>query len=146
MILVHHITKTETTERGSGALRGACDTMLQLTKTDDQLRVSCAKQKDAPRFAPVDVQMVPSGGGCVMQLATAAPRPTGLSDTQRKALHALRSGFTDDGATSAEWQSALPDVTERTYHRAKKVLIESGYVRAEKRKFVPTTKVLEPEC
>ena len=115
--------------------------MMQLTQTDDQLRLSCTKQKNAPQFAPVDVRMVPSGGGCVMQLATDAPGPTGLSDTQRKALHALRSSFTDNGATSAEWQSAIPDVTERTYHRAKKVLVEGGYVRTENRRFVSTGKV-----
>ena len=80
-----------------------------------------------------------------MQPATDAPRPGGLSDTQRKALHALVSGFTDDGATSSAWLSVLPDVTERTYHRAKKVLIESGYVRTEGQRFVSTGKVLEPE-
>ncbi len=145
VVLVHHTDKQERHERGSGALRGACDTMMQLTQTDDQLRVSCTKQKDARRFAPVDVQLVPSGGGCVMQPATDAPRPGGLSDTQRKALHALVSGFTDDGATSSAWLSVLPDVTERTYHRAKKVLIETGYVRTEGQRFVSTGKVLEPE-
>ena len=145
VMLVHHTDKQERHERGSGALRGACDTMMQLVQTDDQLRLLCTKQKDAIRFAPIDLRMVPSGGGCVMQLATDAPRQAGLSDTQRKALHALRSGFTDDGATSTEWQAAMPDVTERTYHRAKKVLIESGYIRTKGQRFVWTGRVPESE-
>ena len=145
VILIHHTDRAERHERGSGALRGACDTMLQLVQTDDQLRLLCTKQKDAARFAPIDLQMVPSGGGCVMQLATDAPRPAGLSDTQRKALHALRTSFTDDGATTSEWQSALPDVTEWTYHRAKKVLIESGYIRTHGQRFAWTGKVPESE-
>ena len=145
VILAHHPTKTEATERGSGALRGACDTMMQLTRTDNQLRLSCTKQKDAPRFTPVDVQMVSSGGGCVMQLATNAPRPTGLSDTQRTALHVLRSSFTNDGATSAEWQAAMPDVTERTFYRATKALTERGSVRKKGQKFVWTGTVADAE-
>ena len=68
-----------------------------------------------------------------------------MSDTQRKALHALRTSFTDDGATTGEWQSAMPDVTERTYHRAKKVLIESGYISTKGQRFVWTGKVPESE-
>ena len=54
VMLVHHTTKNEKYERGSGALRGACDTMFQLTQTDDQLRLLCTKQKDAARFSPID--------------------------------------------------------------------------------------------
>ncbi len=69
-----------------------------------------------------------------------------MSDTQRKVLRALRSGFMDDdGATSSEWQSAMPTVTERTYHRAKKVLIESGYVRTQGQRFVWSGKAAESE-
>ena len=145
VILPHHTDKQEKHERGSGALRGACDTMMQLVQTDDQLRLLCTKQKDATRFPPVDVQMVPTGGGCVMQLATDAPRPAGLSDTQRKALHALRFSFTDEGATTTEWQAAMPDVIERTYYRAKKVLVDSGYVRMKGQRFLWTGKVPESE-
>jgi len=141
VVCVHHTDKQEKGERGSGALRGACDTMMQLMQTDDQLRLFCTKQKDAVRFPPVDVQMVPSGGGCVMRLASDAPRLTGLSDTQQKVLHALRTSFTDDGATTSEWQAAVPDVTERTYHRARKVLIESGYIRTHGQRFAWTGKV-----
>ena len=77
VILVHHTTKDEKHERGSGALRGACDTMLQLVETDDQLRLLCTKQKDAARFDPIDLRMVPSGGGCVMQLAPRHLDPSG---------------------------------------------------------------------
>ena len=80
-----------------------------------------------------------------MQLASDAPRP-GLSDTQQKALHALRSGFTnDDGATSAEWHASLPDVPERTFYRAKKVLIDTSYIVAKGQRFVWTGKVPESE-
>ena len=46
-----------------------------------------------------------------------------------------------DGATTGEWQSTLPDVTERTYHRARKVLIESGYVSTHGQRFACTGKV-----
>ena len=87
--------------------------------------------------------MVPSGGGCIMQIATHTPRPAGLSDTQQKALHALRSNFTDEGATSAEWQMSLPDFNDRTFYRAKKVLVEDKYVDKKGQRFAWTGKVPE---
>ena len=49
--------------------------------------------------------------------------------------------FTDYGATTSEWQAAMPDVAERTYQRAKKVLIESDYVTSKGQRFVWTGKV-----
>ena len=68
-----------------------------------------------------------------------------MSDTQQKVLHALRASFIDDtGATGTEWQASLPDVPERSFYRAKKVLIESGYISTKGQRFLWTGKV--PEC
>ncbi len=136
VVLVHHMDKQEKYERGSTALRGACDSMMQFTRTDDLLRLSCEKQKDALRFASLNVRMVQSGGGCVLELTNDEAPPRTFSDAQQKAFQSLKSGFTKDGATSAQWQSSLPDVNERTFHRAKKVLIEGGYVSKSGHRFV----------
>jgi hypothetical protein len=46
--LIHHSNRADRGERGSGALRGAADTMLEVVAGGDGLiRVSCSKTKDA---------------------------------------------------------------------------------------------------
>lgn len=46
--VVHHANKADRGERGSGALRGAADTMIEVTAGGDGLiRASCSKTKDA---------------------------------------------------------------------------------------------------
>lgn len=46
--VVHHANKADRGERGSGALRGAADTMIEVTSGGDGLiRASCSKTKDA---------------------------------------------------------------------------------------------------
>ena len=51
IILIHHTTKDGTTERGSSALRGACDVMLFCKLRDNGLTVTFDKCRD---FAPPD--------------------------------------------------------------------------------------------
>lgn len=59
--VVHHANRAETGERGSGALRGAADSMIEVSLLDDgMVKVYSSKMKDAPswpaefyRFAPV---------------------------------------------------------------------------------------------
>lgn len=48
MCLVHHTNKADRSERGSGALRGASDAMIEVSSSGDGLiRASCSKTKDA---------------------------------------------------------------------------------------------------
>ena len=68
VLVIHHLTKKGDTERGSGALRGACDTMLKLDRArdSDDLLLTVTGQRnfdEAPairlRLAPVGDSLVP---------------------------------------------------------------------------------------
>lgn len=50
VMIVHHTAKNTLTERGSGALRGAADTMILVDNKGGFISVSCEKQKDAAPF------------------------------------------------------------------------------------------------
>ena len=52
---------------------------------------------------------------------------TGLRTREQQALDALVSGFGDGGATATEWQAAA-EMSEATFLRARKELIERGLV------------------
>ncbi|HYN08496.1 MAG TPA: AAA family ATPase [Vicinamibacterales bacterium] len=142
VLAVHHATKAGTSERGSSALRGASDFMLELVRLDDRLTLSCSKAKDAPPFPAIDLRLVPPIEGvpsCVVRLASEASERTAgdLSPTQRRVLNALRECFGAAGATSAEWEGALTGLPRATYFRARKELIERhGLVRKAGNRFV----------
>lgn len=44
--LVHHTNKAGASERGSGAMRGASDSMIEMVDADGLVRVTCSKSKD----------------------------------------------------------------------------------------------------
>ncbi len=54
-LVIHHTNATGLVERGSTALRGACDVMYTLTRPsedDETLTLTCTKRKDGPPLAP----------------------------------------------------------------------------------------------
>ncbi len=128
--LVHHSTKNGGSERGSSALRGACDTMFSMSKADDLVTLACDKQKDAEPFESIPLHLTPVEGtsSCVLRPASQVIACGDLTANQRRLLDVLRSTFGQDGATTLEWQKASPDVNERSFYRAKKVLIDRGIV------------------
>jgi hypothetical protein len=141
VVLVHHTQKNGPTERGSGALRGACDTMLELTSTDDLLMLSCDKQKDAAPFRAVSLTLHAIRGtdSCVVQLATSQGQSLMLTHGERRALIALREQFSSEGARSGDWLKAA-QIAERSFYRTQKRLEDLGYVRKEAGRYVWTGK------
>jgi AAA domain/Primase C terminal 1 (PriCT-1) len=139
VLLNHHVNAAETKERGSSALRGAADFILRTSKTDDFVTLSCDKQKDMEPFEPLKLKLVPvpETNSCVVRLAADVLPHGGLSPAQRSAIEALWETFGTDGATSAEWETALPGMPRRTFYRAKKVLVELNYIEARGAKLVP---------
>lgn len=68
-LTVHHTGKNRTSERGSGALRGAVDTMIELkTKGTGGLSLVCEKQRNFEPFSSLDIRMVPIGDSVVPAL------------------------------------------------------------------------------
>lgn len=44
-------------ERGSSVLRCACEMMIELSKEEDYIALSCHKMKDAPEFNSCDYHL-----------------------------------------------------------------------------------------
>jgi hypothetical protein len=55
--LIHHTRKDGSTERGSSALRGAGDVMIECKKSEYEniVLLKCTKAKDAEPFADIEV-------------------------------------------------------------------------------------------
>lgn len=61
VILVHHSNKAGTGERGSSAMRGAMDFMIEVKPTAGKFAMECAKLKDAPAWKPQAFDLVELG-------------------------------------------------------------------------------------
>ena len=78
---VHH-TNRAGSERGSSALRGACDTLLKLSATQV---LTCDKQRDAAPFGRLPLRLEPSDGSRIVVVAPeSAANPTLTSGAQAK--------------------------------------------------------------
>lgn len=66
-LILHHFTKNKPIERGSGALRGAADTLLFLRSTQDgPVELTCEKQKDHVPFQPIRLALKSYKDSCVI--------------------------------------------------------------------------------
>ena len=60
VLLLHHVNAGGERERGSTALRGACDGMFSLKAEDGILTLACEKMKDDAPFPDLRLQLVPT--------------------------------------------------------------------------------------
>ena len=63
VLLVHHTNKDESSERGSGSPRGACDFMIQIKRNDSlggsNASMECSKLKDGEMWKPQNFNLSP---------------------------------------------------------------------------------------
>lgn len=109
VLIIHHTGKNGNGERGSSALRAACDTMIEIDASDGLISLSCDKQKDAAPFDTFYLNLNPIEDSCV--LAPAGPRKLAgtqgaLTPGQRKTLEALASPTLAGGASFGELRDA----------------------------------------
>jgi len=124
---IHHAGKDVSKGmRGSSALLGAVDTVIELSGDANAIRVAVTDQKDTETVAPWWCHLEPVGAGAVIeQVATTEM----LTDTQRKTIKALRNLPTED-RTSTKWEemAAAEGVSRRAFFMAKKALLDSREV------------------
>ncbi|MFC1639623.1 AAA family ATPase [Gemmatimonadota bacterium] len=132
ILLVHHSDKQGKQERGSSALRGAADTMFHLTKTNKVcLKLKCSKQKDETTGQQLLLRLVSVGDSCALRTTVVSQGSgAGIKVKAKEALLALRSTFPAAAVSNMEWRDAS-GMPERTFRRAKKELVDSGYVRQQ---------------
>lgn len=64
---IHHTNRADRGERGSGAIRGAADAMIELSANGDSIiRVSCSKLKDDEPWVTEELKFYPVGASGVL--------------------------------------------------------------------------------
>lgn len=135
VLIVHHTGKNGENERGSSALRGACDTMITITRDESAIKMHCDKQKDAAEPSDIGLKLVPvdGTGSCVLDLFDSTGQVT---QTARKLLHILADSFPiDEGASTSAWFQASRMAPE-TFYRSRKILVQNECV-AKVSKYAP---------
>jgi hypothetical protein len=134
VVLIHHTTKMGTTERGSTAIRGACDTMLKMAITGKHTTLSVDKQRDWAAGDPVRLALTPVGAGAVLCLDASpvvveesAPK---LNDKAQEALKTLKNLMGMTGADSiglTEWAGSL-GITKGAMGPRINALLDAGLI------------------
>jgi DNA-binding MarR family transcriptional regulator len=130
VIIVHHTGKNGSSERGSSALRGAADAMIEITNDDGLITISCSKMKDGSPFEPRHLRLVEVGESCVLvpaeQVITTKHAP--LAPHEHQALTVLNYAiFEDTGAKSKDLESAV-NMPRPSLFRTLSRLKQRGYI------------------
>lgn len=137
ILLVHHTGKNGFGERGSSALRGGADMMIELSRNNGSLTLTCSKSKDTEGFKPRQMRLLtvttrPDESSCVVVEASGAPlpsRPVKLTAHQREVLVCLsQECFRHKGASSGTIRKTT-NIPEGTLHRILTGFKATGYIR-----------------
>jgi hypothetical protein len=127
VLLIHHTRLDGDRERGSTALRGAADVMIQAKADNGSVTLSCEKMKDAELFTAITRAMVSSAQSLVMSRSDQLiPQGEILTQNERLGLTSLSLDFLAEGATFTEWQTAC-GVPRGSFPRMRTSLVVRGY-------------------
>jgi hypothetical protein len=143
VLLVHHTGKNGASERGSSALRGGADMMIEVANDDDLITLSCSKAKETEGFddrhlARLMIETRPGETSCVW-LPTdkvAHSKADKLTRQQREVLETLNSPlFAEVGARFTQLADALPDISRSGLYKILNRLMDSrvGYITQGKK-------------
>lgn len=122
VIVVHHQGRTGEHMRGSTAMEGAATTVIQVSKDEELVTVRCLKQKDAAPFDDIQLRLVPHADSAILALTDG--RQVGSMTAQARKWLTSWSDLHGDEYVSISVLVKSGVVTEPTFHRSKKLLIE----------------------
>lgn len=132
VLVVHHSGKAaEAGARGNSALRGAVHTELEVTGEARRLTLKVRKQKDAVVAKPWHFKLGPVPGTDSVALTACSPEE-GNDEMPAKApdvLAALADIDVEEGVSATSWKASCEGISERTFYRSRKALLEKGIVR-----------------
>jgi hypothetical protein len=138
VVILHHPAKgMGSGERGSSALRGAMDSMIEVTKAETSLTLTCSKTKDAAAWAPIDAELRASGRSAVLVPTQFEPQ-TRLAGPSTLMLRTLVETFGADGADSNELRDVLSQLSRSSFYRARTDLKDRGLVAEVRGRLQPT--------
>lgn len=114
---VHHSNRADRGERGSGAMRGAADAMIELTANGDSVvRVICSKLKDEEPWATEGLRFCPVGDSGVL-LPSDWTDEARLSTQELQVLEFLAlEVFEPSGAKALQIVNAVNIPERKVYH------------------------------
>jgi hypothetical protein len=118
VLVIHHTRKNGQTERGSSALRGAADVMIECSKDEGVVRLECQKMKDAEPFKKGALPLEKIDLGTSSSLAIAGwedcvDEDDGPLDLDQ-ALDILAERFGSVGAMHSEWKREYVAATKKS--------------------------------
>jgi len=137
VVIIHHTNKQGIVERGSGSLRGASDSMISLSTSDDIIVVESTKTKDAQPFPTrymklleisIDVDGQPLNSAVIIPGEKVISLDTDrLTIIQRKVLDVLLLEIFQSGATRSDIEDNT-QIPTGSLSRAMSTLLKRGYV------------------
>lgn len=129
VLLVHHSTKDGVSLRGSSALLGAADTVIEVKADDEIVTVECRKQKDAEQFERIRLQRVvvelDPGSSCVLRALRPLQQQTAAERHQEAIVAEVTATYSELGASPKELREAL-DMQAWTFSKAVNPLLKAG--------------------
>lgn len=133
--LIHHCGRNGAGPRGASAFDGALETIIEMKREGDVVALHCTKQKDAQDFAPIFLErrvisLVDQGaiGDSSMVLVPSERQIAILTGVAQQIASTLWETFGEDGATDSTWRKVCAAVADRSFYRAKRELLDTGYV------------------
>jgi hypothetical protein len=124
VMIVHHIGRQGETGRGATTVDGALSTIIRVSKDEDGVTLECQKSKDGAEWDPIRLRMAPMGDSVVLLPHDGANR------SAAKAPKWLAGWWEMHGSEKVSVSVLVKSgvVTEPTFHRYKRPLIDAGWV------------------
>lgn len=130
---IHHSNRAEKGERGSGAMRGAADAMMELVSSGDgTVRLVCSKLKDDEPWPTEDFQFQKIDDSGVLIPAT-GEIASGLTAIEIQILEFLALDVFDTCGANIRAMVAALGITERHIYRILSSLKRADYIMQDKR-------------
>ena len=138
VLIVHHTTRGSSHLRGSTALEGAASTIVVAVKDGDQIRLTSdpdegGKSKDVAPFDPLTLRLIPTGSSVILAPVDLGRDQLLPSTPTAGTLIWVREWwqvFGSDWVTKTQLVTSEV-VSERSFYRAKSVLVEAGLLEVE---------------
>jgi predicted transcriptional regulator len=130
---IHHSNRAERGERGSGAMRGAADAMIELMSNGDGIiRLQCSKVKDDEPWPTEELQFHQIDNSGVLIPAT-GEIASGLSSVEVQILEFLALDVFDTCGANIRAMVAALNITERHIYRILSSLKRADYIMQDKK-------------
>jgi hypothetical protein len=131
---VHHTGKTAASgPRGSSALYGAADAIIEVLNDDGLIQVRCEKPKDSAPFETRRLRLIQSGDSCVLIKAnTLTMMFEPLLEKQRKLLEILSLAIFEESGARLKQLVSMSKLSESTVCYSVSKLKQKGYATQKK--------------